>query len=270
LSYAVYVLLVLLALIGSARWLNQRSRRRNAELEQLVQDRTKALEVAMEQLSDETRNAATLAERSRLAGEIHDSLQQGLSGSLLHLETTLTHPALVPELRAKLHVMHNMLSYSREEVQHAVWNLSSPLLQKSTLDQALRALAEYINAAPATINVVIPAGSVSLPAEVQHNLLRIAQEAITNAVKHAHAGHIGVTLQVDDHAVILSVTDDGRGFDVAACRGIEGHFGLRGIEARVHSIQAELQIASAPGAGTTIQVHVPRGPAAAGGAAAPV
>jgi signal transduction histidine kinase len=250
--------LLLLAFVGGARWLNQRSLRRNAELELLVHERTKALEIAVEQLNEETRNAATLAERSRLAGEIHDSLQQGLSGSLLHLETTLENPALTPELRSKLHVMHNMLSYSREEVQQAVWNLASPLLQNSSLDQALRALAGYINSGSATINVVTPEQPVSLPGDVQHNLLRIAQEAITNAVKHAQAGHIGVSLQADDDTVVLSVTDDGRGFDVASSDGNGGHFGLRGIQSRARSIHAELQIASSPGAGTTIQVHVPR------------
>lgn len=255
-GYAGGAVLLLVALAGAARWMNHRSLRRNAELELLVRKRTSELESTMEQLNEETRNAATLAERSRLAGEIHDSLQQGLSGTLLHLETTLTHPALTPELRSQLGVMRNMLSYSREEVQQAVWNLESPLLQHSTLDEALRKLAGFINAGPASINVVTPDKPVSLEPEVQHNLLRIAQEAITNAVKHARAGHIGVTLQVENRSVILSVTDDGRGFDVAAGRGTEGHFGLRGIEARVRSIKAELQIISAPGAGTTIQVSV--------------
>jgi signal transduction histidine kinase len=260
LSYAGSVLLLLVALIGVARWTNHRSLKRNAELEQLVHERTRKLEVTMEKLNDETRNAATLAERSRLAGEIHDSLQQGLSGTLLHLETTLTHPSLTSELRAQLGVMRNMLSYSREEVQQAVWNLGSPLLQHSTLDVALHKLAGYINAGPVTINVVTPEGPVSLEADVQHNLLRIAQEAITNAVKHARARHIGVALRVQDDAVFLSVTDDGCGFDTEAGCQIDGHFGLRGIRARASSISAALQIISAHEAGTTIQVCVTRPP----------
>ena len=256
LSYPGYALLLLLSLVGVARWINHRSLKRNAELEQLVHERTRELEETMEKLNDETRNAATLAERSRLAGEIHDSLQQGLSGTLLHLETTLAHPALTPELQEQLGVMRNMLSYSREEVQQAVWNLESPLLQHSTLDVALHKLAGYINAAPVTINVVTPERPVSLAPDVQHNLLRIAQEAITNAVKHARARHIGVALQVQDGRVILSVTDDGCGFDAVTGCQIEGHFGLRGIQARTRSISAELQIMSAPGTGTTIQVCV--------------
>ncbi|MDQ5978357.1 MAG: hypothetical protein QG602_1331, partial [Verrucomicrobiota bacterium] len=256
LSYAGGALLLLGLSAGVARWMNHRSLKRNAELEELVHERTRKLEETMGKLNDETRNAATLAERSRLAGEIHDSLQQGLSGTLLHLETTLTHPALTPELRGQLGVMRNMLSYSREEVQQAVWNLESPLLQNSTLDEALRKLIGFINAGPVAINVVVPTAPVLLASDVQHNLLRIAQEAITNAVKHARAGHIGVTLHAEDNAVILSVTDDGCGFDVATGSRTEGHFGLRGIEARARSISAGLQISSAPGAGTTIQVTV--------------
>ncbi len=257
LSYAGYAGLLLLAVMGSARWLNQRSLKRNQELEALVLKRTRELEATMEKLNEETRHAATLAERSRLAGEIHDSLQQGLSGTLLHLETTLNHAALTPELRGQLRVMRNMLSYSREEVQHAVWNLESPLLQNSTLDQALGKLAGYINAGPVVINLAMPTCPVSLPAEVQHHLLRIAQEAITNAVKHAHARRVDVTLQVDQGAVKLTVRDDGCGFDLPSSRQIEGHFGLRGLETRARSIHAELRIASTPGAGTTIQVFVP-------------
>ncbi|BET67535.1 hypothetical protein ASA1KI_24530 [Opitutales bacterium ASA1] len=257
LGYTGGALLLLATSAGVARWLNHRSLRRNAELEQLVNERTRALETTMERLNEETRNAATLAERSRLAGEIHDSLQQGLSGTLLHLETTLTHPALTPELRGQLGVMRNMLSYSREEVQQAVWNLESPLLQNSTLGEALHKLVGFINAGSVAVDVDTYERPISLDPEVQHNLLRIAQEAITNAVKHAQPGRIHILLESQDDRVVLSITDDGCGFDATVDRREEGHFGLRGIEARARCIGAELRIISAPGAGTTVRVVVP-------------
>lgn len=253
-SYAVYSLALLLSLVAIARWINHRSLKRNAALERLVHERTRELEITMEKLGEESRNAATLAERSRLAGEIHDSIQQSLSGTILHLGATMTHPSINPEVHAQLNTVKSMLSYSREEVQQAVWNMESPLLQSATLGDALRTLAGYIISGSTEIKVVADAEPASLDSTMRHNLLRIAQEAITNAVKHAESSHIGVTLQSRPDSVTLTVTDDGKGFDPAACSQVDGHLGLRGLRARARSINAQLEIISSPGAGTTVQV----------------
>lgn len=257
LSYTAGSLVLLLALAGIAGWTNLRARRRNVVLRRLVNERTRELEIAMDKLGEETRNAATFAERSRLAGEMHDSLQQGLSGSILHLETTLTHPALAPELHAKLNVMRKMLSYCREEVQQAIWNLESPLLLHSTLGDALRKIADYIGAGAIGIEVSAPAEPAALDPTVRHHLLRIAQEALTNAVKHAAARRIRVTLQAGPGSVVLDVSDDGKGFAAAARSPTDGHFGLRGLHSRARTIRADLQIISRPGAGTTVRVTAP-------------
>ena len=257
LAYAAYILALLLLITGITHWANRRSLQHNAALEHLVQDRTRQLHATMEKLNDETRNTATLAERSRVAGEIHDSLQQGLSGSILQFDTTMTTVAISPEARSRLNIVRKMLSYTREEIQHSVWNLESPLLQNSNLGAALKQLASFIHSGSIKINVVVPAQSISLEPAVQHNLLRIAQEAITNAVKHANATRIDVTLQPQSDAVLLTIMDDGSGFDPAIRSRAEGHFGLRGIRTRARSIRAELRVKSAPGTGTTIQVSVP-------------
>lgn len=254
-SYAAAAVLALLAFLGATRWVAVRSSRRTAILEKLVQERTRELEHTMEQLGEETRNAATLAERSRLAGEIHDSLQQGLSGAILHLDTTMTHPSLKPEVHAQLHVVRNMLSYSREEVQQAVWNLESPLLQDSTLAAALQKLVTYINPGQATIDVTVPESGATLETAIQHNLLRIAQEAMTNAVKHSGASRIHVALQTLPDTVELSVTDNGRGFDPNLGK-TDKHFGLRGMQSRAKLIRATLAILSSPGSGTTVSVRL--------------
>jgi len=256
-SYVASGAALLLSVVGIAHWINLRSRQRNAALERLVHERTKELEITMGKLGEETRNAATLAERSRLAGEIHDSVQQGLSGTILHLETTMTHPALAPEVHSELNIIRSMLSYSREEVQQAVWNLESPLLQNSTLGEALRKLAGYISTGLIKIKVIAHAEPASLDPAIQHNLLRMAQEAITNAVKHAAASLIEVTLQANPDSVLLSVTDNGQGFDPVARSQVEGHFGLRGLRSRAKSIKAQLEILSSPGAGTIVRVNVP-------------
>ena len=75
-------------------------------------------------------------------------------------------------------------------------------------------------------------------------------------MKHAQASQIGVVLQSRPHSVILTVTDDGKGFDPAARAQVDGHLGLRGLRARAKSINAQLQLTSSPGAGTTVEVTV--------------
>jgi signal transduction histidine kinase len=260
-SYTAYALAILAAIFGIARWMSHRSLQRTAVLETLVQERTKELGATMEKLAEETKNAATLAERTRLAGEIHDSVQQGLSGAILHLHTTMTHPSLISEVRSHLNTVKNMLSYSREEVQQAVWNLESPLLQNAEIGDALRKLVTYINSAGASIEVVTHEEAGPLEPAIQHNLLRLAQEAITNAVKHSRARHIDVSLQSNAERVVLSVSDNGCGFDPAASTSEASHFGLRGMRSRVKAINAQLEILSSPGAGTIVRVTlVPKAP----------
>ena len=99
----------------------------------------------------------------------------------------------------------------------------------------------------------------ALPRAAKHNLLRIAQEATTNAVRHASATHIHVHLRYAEDAVTLSIADDGVGFDPrTAMDGNVGHFGLRGIRSRSRKLNGQLTIQSAPGAGATIRVVLPR------------
>jgi signal transduction histidine kinase len=259
-AYAAYSVVLVFLIVTVVRLSNRRSRQRNDALERLVEQRTGELHVAMEKLNEETRNTATIAERSRLAGEIHDSLQQGLSGSILQLDTTMTSASISPEVRTRLNVVRGMLSYTREEIQHSVLNLGSPLLQNSNLGDALGKLVGFIHAGTIRISVSVPEKAISLEAGLQHNLLRIAQEAITNAVKHANATHIEVALRQEDQAVSLLIADDGIGFDPALRANVEGHFGLRGMRARARSIKADLHVVSSPGAGTTIRVNAPQFP----------
>jgi signal transduction histidine kinase len=236
----------------------QRTRRRNLALEKIVQERTEQLKATMQKLNDETRNAATLAERDRLAGEIHDSLQQGLSGLMLQLDATLKLTAVTGDLRARLNVARNMVSFTRQEVQHAVWDMESPLLQDTELGEALRKITALIGSGTAKIEVTVSGAPVPLPSAIQHHLLRIAQEAITNAVRHASPSLISVRLEYQSRAVVLTIVDDGVGFqpDDVLANGI-GHFGLRGLRGRVNKIDGQLRIESAAGHGATIEIVVP-------------
>ena len=255
-SYLLYAILAGTLVWAVVRWTNHQSLKRNAFLKQQVNDRTVQLEVTMEKLAEETRNAATLSERSRLAGEIHDSLQQSLSGSILHLDTTMTHPSLDGEVRSRLDIVRRMMSYSREEIQQAVWNLQSPLLHDSSLGDALRKLAGFINTGTITVKVTEAGEQVPLDTTIQHNLLRIAQEAITNAVRHANPTTVDVSLQYSPEVIRLTVTDDGIGFDPLIVSKVAGHFGLRGLHSRAKSIKADLVVQSSPTSGTLVSVTV--------------
>ena len=224
-----------------------------------VAQRTAQLGEVMDKLRREERTAATLAERNRLAGEIHDSLEQGFSGLMLHLESTAKMPDCPDDVRAGLGVAKNMVSFNRAEVQHAVWDLQSPLLENSDLGSALRLLGSQHGSDACPVQVIVEGEQHRLPPATEHHLLRIAQEAITNAVKHAEAPHIDVVLSYAEKETLLSISDTGRGFEPSRvmAAGI-GHFGLRSLRGRASKVGGTLSITSAPGKGTTVLVRVPQ------------
>ena len=259
-AYIAYSVLGLLAVLGLTRWSGHLARRRYRVLEQIVQERTGELESTMRRLNEETRVTATLAERDRLAVEIHDTVQQGLSGAILQLDTTLKLPAAMGDLRTRLNVVRNMVSYARQEVQHAVWDMDSPLLEGNDLGDALRKLTTYTDSSTVVPTVVISGSPVALPRFTTHHLLRIAQEATTNAVRHALPGRITVELDYGADSVVLTISDDGIGFSPDDALNKGGHFGLRGIRGRATKLGGEFTIQSAPEAGTSIRVEVPLTP----------
>jgi signal transduction histidine kinase len=258
-AYTLYAGALILAVWGIVKLTSRRARQRNSALERLVRERTSQLEVTMEKLNEETRNAATFAERNRIAGEIHDSLQQGLTGLMLQLDSTLKQTEIPADLRSRLNVARSMVSFTRQEVQHAVWDLETPLLKDGELGEALRKLAALISTGTAPIRIDIVGTPVTLPSRHKHHLLRIAQEAVTNAVRHAQAGQIDVNLAYGENEVSLEVRDDGVGFDAdEVINNGAGHFGLRGLNERAAKMNAALTVRSEPGQGTSVRVVVPR------------
>ena len=229
-----------------------------ALLRRRVALRTVQLKAAMSKLEKETRTSAVLAERDRLAGEIHDSLEQGLTAIMLQLDTANKHTDQSPEARKFLRMARNMAEFSRSEVQHAVWDMQSPLLANADLGTALKHVVGQISSGPPEVNVEIAGPLRPLPSSQEHHLLRIAQEAITNAIKHAEARSIQVTLNYAGPDLVLTIQDDGKGFvpsDLKSQRQ-NGHFGLQGIQARAKKIEAQLDITSRIGVGTVITVQM--------------
>lgn len=257
-AYVLFGSLSVAILLGVARWTNFLERRRNRKLADLVAERTRQLETAMAKLGDETRKAATLAERDRLANEIHDSVQQGLTGAILQLDTTLKLPAIGQDVRSRLDVVRNMVSYARQEVQHAVWDMESPLLDGADLADALRNLTTFVDSDGVVIDVSVNGEPRPLTRSINHNLLRMAQEAATNALRHAQAKRIDIRLFFTPADVALEISDDGAGFVLdEVLREKAGHLGLRGIQARAKKLQGTLTIKSEVGHGTIIRTVVP-------------
>ncbi len=257
-AYILYWLLGAATLLSSMAITYRRSKRRQAYLETLVHERTEELRTTMEKLNEKERNAAILDERNRLASEIHDSVQQGLSGLALQLDATLKLPNLANAIQSRLTVARRMVTFTRHEVQQAIWDLESPFLENDDLADALQKMAEFISVDSTLIQLEVESIPQRLDSIAKHNLLRIVQEAITNAIRHGKAELISVKITRTEETINLSISDNGCGFDSqeVLSSGIS-HFGIRGMKARVSKINGTIEIDSKAGFGTTINVHVP-------------
>jgi two-component system NarL family sensor kinase len=209
---------------------------------------------------------ATAEERNRLAREIHDTLAQNLAGITLYLEAAeKALPAKSGRARKGVQRALELARVAMQEARRSVADLRAAPLQDRTLAEALAALAaQAAREAPLVVEYSPPADFPRLQARVEAGLYRIAQEALTNITRHANAQHARLTLARDEEGVILRICDDGRGFDPerlaqkggGATSG-EGHFGLVGMGERARLLGATLELESAPGEGTRLEVRVP-------------
>jgi len=206
------------------------------------------------------RREAVLEERTRIARDFHDTLEQELAGIGMQMETAAAKLDESPGLaRRILGVAQSMLRHTRSEARRSVWELRARALQEGNLGAALEAVARYVqNGSPVRIDVNVTGQAQPLPVRVESNLLRIGQEAVTNAMKHAHPKHLRVDLRYEPDTVQLCVEDDGQGLPENHQPGPEsGHFGLLGMRERADKIGGRLSVASAPSRGTRIEVTIP-------------
>ncbi|WSJ91036.1 sensor histidine kinase [Streptomyces sp. NBC_01304] len=221
------------------------------------------------ELAEAERMAGTLAERERLAREIHDTLAQGLSSIQLLLraaERALPEdaPALAHVREARVAAVGNLA-----EARRFVRELTPPDLERGSLAGALERLcastsgpasdASSGSGAPA-VEFDLSGTPVELPTPYEVALLRVAQSALANTVRHAGAGRASITLSFMDTSVALDVVDDGVGFDpgaVPAAGSDDGGFGLPAMRARAHSLGGTLSVESAPGQGTAVAITLP-------------
>jgi signal transduction histidine kinase/ligand-binding sensor domain-containing protein len=206
------------------------------------------------------RFAAVFKERLRLAREIHDTLAQafvGISSQLDALETCL--PENLRPAHIYLDLARRMAQHSLTEARRSVMDLRSAALTNRDLAAALQSSASNWTAgAPVNLEVHVTGGFENLPEDMEHNLLRIAQEAVANASKHAQASRIEVKLERTEKVVNLKVIDNGRGFQTEdAFAAMGGHFGLIGIRERAERIGGEFRLQSRPETGTEVDISVP-------------
>ncbi|GHF72516.1 sensor histidine kinase [Streptomyces griseosporeus] len=218
------------------------------------------------------RREGTLAERERLAREIHDTLAQGLSSQRMLLQAAdrvwESDPAAA---RTHVRTAASIAESNLAEARRFVHDLTpADLAGGGGLEQALRAVADRESSGTLTVRVHTEGSPAApLPALVESALLRIAQGALANVREHAGASTATVTLTCLDDQIVLDVADDGRGFDPADPRGTgaatapsaagRGH-GLPAIRARLRQLGGTLTVESAPGEGTVVSAAIPLEP----------
>jgi signal transduction histidine kinase/streptogramin lyase len=203
---------------------------------------------------------AVLEERARLAREVHDTLAQGFVGISSQLDVVeMCLPKDATAARSKLDLARRMAHHSLTEARRSVMDLRSTALEDTDLATALESSSGAWTAGSGVkLNVEVTGERRGLPEDVAHHMLRIAQEAVTNALKHAHAAQISLKLRREAKSLRLEVNDDGCGFERdEAFLATNGHFGLIGMRERAQRLGGELYLESQPGHGTQLAIQVP-------------
>jgi signal transduction histidine kinase/ligand-binding sensor domain-containing protein len=194
-----------------------------------------------------------LTERNRIARELHDTLIQGLSGITMEMQA-LAGRIKSPEERGALEEIIADAGACLRETRRSVAGLRNGGSNlAAAIEQAARQITETKDV---RLKLNLQNKPAALAPDVEYNLVRIAQEAVTNSVKHSGARTVEVALDYTPKALRLSVRDDGSGFPENG-QSKNGHYGLIGMKERASHIGAELELATAPGRGTTVSVTLP-------------
>ncbi|MFY9427882.1 MAG: sensor histidine kinase [bacterium] len=202
-------------------------------------------------------------ERRRVAREIHDGPAQSLANLVFRLEVCekLLAAERLPELRGELAELKGLIKGSLQEVRKIIFDLRPMALDDLGLVPALRRYLEGLEEREGlVVNLAVFGQEVRLASAVEVGLFRIIQEALHNVSKHARAASARVTLTYGQEQLLLSVRDDGRGFDLREVErggGAGGHFGLISMRERAELLGGRFEVKSAPGQGTRITVAVP-------------
>jgi PAS domain S-box-containing protein len=212
------------------------------------------LALELTRLSAQSRQAAVMAERNRVARDIHDTLAQGFTGVIMQLEAAKGAVANgeIFEIKKRIEQAVGLARSSLGEARRSVRALRPRSLRDGTLSTALAALLKRMaNGIELNAQFQVEGNQGAIPVEWEEGLLRIVQESLTNTIKHARARNFAATLSVAAKRVELELVDDGRGFDPWA---ENDGFGLVGMKERAEQMGGQFVLYSKPGEGTRIQI----------------
>lgn len=203
---------------------------------------------------------ATLRERERVAVDLHDTVEQALTGVSYQLVVSEALHREEPERSLQhLDLAKQLLAQSREEVRRSVWNLRAQSLSGRALAEVLKDVCAGLSTRnPVNTKVSVSGEERDLPEFIAGHLLLLAQESMTNAIKHASPEKIEIMLTFSEESVEMTVKDDGAGFNPSEAPGLaDGHLGLQGMRERMKRLGGTVTIDSSPGKGTEIRARVP-------------
>jgi signal transduction histidine kinase len=216
-----------------------------------------AVAIENARLYERSRELSIVEERNRLARELHDSVTQKLFGVSLAAEAAAT---LVErdagEAQAQLRRLQALAQDAVEELRAVVFELRPPAVEAEGLARTLRKHVDVLRRVYDREITLAVDGSPRLPDDAGREVFRIAQEALQNALRHAPGARVDVALRSGDGVTVLTVTDDGAGFDAAAPDVRSRRLGLTSMEERARALGATLAIESSPGAGTTVRLEL--------------
>ncbi|HEV2269865.1 MAG TPA: sensor histidine kinase, partial [Steroidobacteraceae bacterium] len=220
------------------------------------------LAVQLTRLAYQAKEAAVLVERARIGQEIHDGLAQAFTGILMQLGAVEEFPSCKKKNSGLALTLTRIRDLAREglaEARRSVMALRLDQTRRAGLELALRQLAER-STVPGGVTSTFEGGGIStgLKPEHEHELLRIAQEAVSNAVRHARPNLIRITMTDEAAHWVLAVEDDGRGMEQRPELYAREGFGLTSMRQRASAIGGEWQIESQPGTGTRVSVRLPK------------
>jgi len=230
-------------------------------LEGRVEERTTQLKFEMTARKEsELQFKAVLTERTRLAQELHDTLEQSLTGIGLQLATAGKLSLSQPDAAIHhLELARNLIAQTQVEVRRSIWDLRSRELEQFDLPSALLRNARQITEGTnIQVEVETRGQDQGLSEIVEENLLRIGQEAMTNVVKHSGASLVKIELEFGPQGVVLRVSDNGCGFSPEdGVHSKANRFGLLGMSERAKRLNGSIVLTSSPGCGTTVRVEIP-------------
>ncbi|HEV2465041.1 MAG TPA: two-component regulator propeller domain-containing protein [Acidobacteriaceae bacterium] len=209
----------------------------------------------------ESRYKAVLAERSRIAREIHDTLAQGFVALSVQLQIVGRSLPNSPQAAQQyLDEAQELARTGLDDARRAIWELRSQSAENDDFASRLKQMADRVTAQSGLKTQIEVHGAYRPISEtIESELLRVAQEAVTNVVRHAAASQINIQLHFSRRHVKMTIADNGRGFPAQAPSAADGHFGIIGMRERVQQMGGHIEVSSRPGEGTQVQVDVATG-----------